>query len=158
VTSRALLLLFALVPSIAGAAALCNFTSTPGMGFGAYDDSSPGNTDSSTSLTVQCFRIGGPADVDVTLQIGPSATSGGTAPRQMAGPAGNRMNYNLYRDSGRSQVWGQSLGVDTGTVTITNISNGSFKTGTIVVYGRIPAQQSVATGAYSDSVQLTISP
>jgi spore coat protein U-like protein len=146
------------VPSLASAAALCSFTSTPAMGFGAYDDSSAANTDSSTSLVVNCFRVGGPADVDVTLQIGPSATSGGNAPRQMAGPAGNRMNYNLYRDSGRSQVWGQSAGVDTGTVTITNISNFGSKSGTFVVYGRIPAQQNVAAGAYSDSVQLTISP
>ena len=157
-TSRLVALLLAVVPSLASAAALCSFTSTPALGFGAYDDSSPASTDSSTSLTVQCFRIGGPADVDVTLQIGPSATSGGNAPRQMAGPAGNRMNYNLYRDSGRTQVWGQTPGVDTATITVAGIPNAGSRSGTFVIYGRIPALQNVPAGSYSDSVQLTVSP
>jgi len=158
VTSRLfILLLLAAAPSLAGAAASCTFTSTPGMGFGPYDDSSAAPTDSTTSIGVQCTRVGGAADVTVTLQVGPSATSGTTAARQMASGA-NRMNYNLYRDSGRTQVWGQSSGVDTGTITITNISNFATKGGTFVIYGRIPALQNVAAGAYGDSVQLTISP
>lgn len=155
--SRLLLVLLALAPSVAGAAAACNFTSTPGMGFGAYDDSSAANDDSTTSIVVQCFRVGGPADVTVTLQLGPSATSGTIASRQMASGA-NRLNYNLYRDSGRSQVWGQTSGVDAGTITITGIPNFGNRSGTFVIYGRLPAQQNIPAGAYSDSVQLTVSP
>ena len=155
--SRLLLLLLACLPSLAGAAALCSFTSTPGMAFGPYDDSSAANTDSSTSIVVSCFRAGGAADVPVTLQIGPSATSGTIASRQMASGA-NRLNYNLYRDSGRSLVWGQTSGTDTVTITITNISNFTSKTGTFTIYGRVPALQNVPAGAYSDSVQMTVSP
>jgi spore coat protein U-like protein len=157
VNSRVLALLVALAPSLVDAASTCNFTSTPGMAFGAYDDSSASNTDSTTSIVVQCFRIGGPADVVVTLQVGTSATSGGLAPRRMASGA-NRMDYNLYRDSGRTQVWGQTPGVDTATITITGIPNVGSRSGTFVIYGRIPALQNVPAGAYSDSVQLTVSP
>ena len=156
-TSRVIALFLALAPSLAGAAITCTFSSTPGMGFGAYDDSSAVATDSTTSVVVQCFRVAGPADVTVTLQIGPSATSGTISPRQM-GSGANRLSYNLYRDSGRSQVWGQTSGVDTVTTTITNVPNNGSKTGTFVIYGRIPALQSVAAGAYSDSVQITVLP
>ena len=93
-TSRVLLLLLALAPSFVEAAATCSFSSTPGAAFGAYDDSSATADDTTTSIVVQCFRIGGPADVTVTLQLGPSATSGGLAPRRM-GSGANRMDYNL---------------------------------------------------------------
>jgi spore coat protein U-like protein len=157
VSSRLLAASLALVPSLASAAIVCSFSSTPGLNFGGYADSSPVNTDSTTSVVVQCFRVGGPADVDVTLQIGPSATSGTISPRQM-GSGANRLNYNLYRDSGRSQVWGQTSGVDTVTTTISNVPNNGSKNGTFVIYGRIPALQSVAAGAYSDSVQITVLP
>ena len=157
-TSRLLLaLLLAIAPSLAGAAAVCSFSSTPAMGFGAYDDSSGTPDDSSTGIVVSCFRVGGPADVTVTMQIGASSTSGSITGRQMASGA-NRMNYGLYRDSGRSQNWGNTAGVDAGTITITNISNFGSKSGTFTVYGRIPALQNVAAGSYSDTVQLTISP
>jgi spore coat protein U-like protein len=151
------ILLLAAAPSLAGAAAACTFSSTPGMGFGAYDDSSAATTDSTTSIVVQCLRIGGPADVTVTLQIGPSATSGAIAPRRM-GSGANRMDYNLYRDSGRSQVWGQTAAVDVGSITITGIPNFASRSGTLVIYGRIPALQNVPAGTYSDSVRLTVSP
>ena len=156
-TSPLLAILLALAPAAAGAVTLCSFSSTPGMDFGGYDDSSPVNTDSTTSIVVQCFRVGGPADADVTLQIGPSANSGTITARQMRSGA-NAMNYNLYRDAGRSQVWGQTSGVDTVTATVTNIPNNGFKSGTFVIYGRIPALQNVAAGAYSDSVQITVLP
>jgi spore coat protein U-like protein len=157
VNSRVLLFLLALAPSLVEAASSCNFTSTPGMAFGAYDDSSATPDDTTTSVVVQCFRIGGPADVTVTLQLGPSATSGSIAPRRMAFGA-NRLDYNLYRDSGRSQVWGQTTGSDTGSITITGIPNLGNRSGTLVIYGRIPALQNVPAGAYSDSLQMTVSP
>jgi spore coat protein U-like protein len=157
VNSRILALLVALAPSLVEAASTCNFTSTPGMAFGAYDDSSATPNDATTSIVVQCFRIGGPADVTVTLQLGPSATSGTTAPRRMASGA-NRLDYNLYRDAARSQVWGQTTGSDTASITVIGIPNLGSRTGTFVIYGRVPALQNVPAGAYSDSLQMTVSP
>jgi len=156
VTKRILTFLLCLAPAFGNAATTCTFTSTPGMSFGAYDDSSPSATDASTSIVVSCARNGGPTPVSATLHIGPSAGSGLIATRSMRSGA-NIMNYNLYRDAGRTQVWGQTTGVDTSSASIVVPNNGS-QTGTLVIYGRVPALQNVPAGTYSDSMQITISP
>ena len=154
--NRILVFLLVLAPGVVAAATTCSFSSTPAMSFGAYDDSSASPTDATTSIVVSCARNGGPTPTNATLQIGTSVGSGLIATRSMRSGA-NVMNYNLYRDSGRTQVWGQTLGVDTSFTSITVPNNGSAS-GTLVIYGRIPALQNVPTGAYSDSVQITISP
>ena len=155
-TSRILALLAVLIPGLAGAATTCAFSSTPGMNFGAYDDSSASPTDAATSIVVNCSRNGGPTPTTVVLQVGPSANSGLIATRTMRSGA-NTMNYNLYRDSARSQVWGQTSGVDTGSISLT-VPNNNSANGTLVIYGRIPALQNAPAGAYSDSVQITVTP
>ena len=152
----ALLVLLAPAPVLAQSA-LCSFTSTPGAAFGPYDDALATPTDTSTSVVVNCLRNGGPANITVTLQLGPSAGSGQIANRAMRAGA-ESLAYNLYRDAGRSLVWGQTAGVDAGTLGINGIPNNGSKNGTFVIYGRIPAQQSVGAGAYTDSVQITVSP
>lgn len=155
--TRLLLALALLAPSIAGAVITCSFSSTPGMAFGPYDDASAAPTDSATSVVVRCTRILGSNNADVVLQLGPSSASGTIATRQMASGA-NRMNYNLYRDAARSQVWGQTSGVDTVLVNTGNIGNGASVNVTFTIFGRIPALQNVNAGAYNDSVQMTVSP
>ena len=155
--SKVLLALLLLAPSFAHAIITCSFSSTPGMAFGAYNDASAAATDSSTSVVVRCTRLLGTNNANVVLQLGPSSTSGTIATRQMASGA-NRMNYNLYRDAGRSQVWGQTAGTDTLTINTGNIGNGASADVTFTIFGRIPALQNVAPGAYGDSVQMTVSP
>jgi len=151
-----LALLFALAPAPAAAFITCSFNSTPGMAFGAYDDSSATADDSATGIVVRCFRIGGPNNANVVVQLGPSANSGAIATRQMRSGA-NSLNYNLYRDAARSQVWGQTAGVDTASINTGTISNGGSANVNFTIYGRIPALQNVNAGAYSDSVQITVS-
>ena len=155
--SRVLVFFLLLAPSAAGAVITCTFSSTPGMSFGPYNDSSAVATDSSTSVVVRCTRVLGTNNANVVLQVGPSAISGTIATRQM-GSGANHMDYNLYRDGGRSQVWGQTSGVDTVSLNTGNIGNGSSVDVTFTLFGRIPALQNVNAGAYSDSVQLTVSP
>ena len=155
--SKVLLALLLLAPSLAHAVITCTFSSTPGMAFGAYDDASAIATDSTTSVVVRCTRLLGTNNANVVLQLGPSSTSGTIATRQMASGA-NRMNYNLYRDAGRTQVWGQTTGTDTVTINTGNIGNGGSVNVTFTIYGRIPALQNVSAGTYNDSVQMTVSP
>ena len=153
-----LVILFMLAAASAwGQSTTCRFASVPGAAFGSYSDSSPAPTDTSTSVAVTCTRVGGPANVAVTLAIGPSATSGQIATRSM-GSGTNLLNYNLFRDSARSAVWGQTAGVDTQSIALNNIPNNSSAGGTFVVYGRIPALQNVAAGTYGDSVSLMLTP
>jgi spore coat protein U domain-containing protein, fimbrial subunit CupE1/2/3/6 len=146
-----------LAPTLACAQVICGFLSTPGAAFGVYDDGAPAAANTSTSVVVRCLRNGGPANVTLTLQIGPSAGTGQIVNRALSAGA-ERLAYNLYRDASRTAVWGQTAGVDTVAVAINGVPNNGSKDATFVVYGRIPALQSVAAGAYADSVQLTISP
>jgi spore coat protein U-like protein len=148
-------MLILLIPSLAEAASSCAFTSALGMNFGVYADSAASATDATTSVVITCTRDNGPTPT-ATLQIGPSAGSGLVTTRSLRS-GGNILNYNLYRDSGRTQVWGQTSGVDTSSVNFF-INNNSSGSATMVVYGRIPALQNVPAGTYSDSVQITISP
>lgn len=135
----------------------CRFVSVPGAAFGPYDDSSAAPTDTAASVVVSCSRVGGPATIDVTLSLGPSANSGQIANRAMRQGA-NTLNYNLYRDPSRAAVWGQTAGADTMTVRFNSIPNNGSQNGTFVIYGRIPALQNVAAGLYGDSVPLTVLP
>lgn len=157
IVARVALLLAWLAPWPAAAFVTCTFSSTPGLAFGPYDDASPLPANGATSVVARCFRLGGSSDANVTLQIGPSANSGSIAARQLRSGA-NPMNYNLYRDAARMQVWGQTAGVDTVSVSVTGIPNFGTRNASFTIYGRIPALESVPVGAYSDSVQLTVSP
>ena len=154
---RCAILAAALTCPPAHAAVLCTFNSTPGMAFGVYDDSSAAATTGATTIVARCFRAGGASNVDITLQLGASGTSGGIANRQMAS-GGERLDYNLYRDAARTLVWGQTAGTDAVTVTVSGIPNNSSRDASFTIYGRIPAQQNLPAGVYTDSVQITVSP
>lgn len=69
--------------------------------------------------------------------------------RRMAGPSGF-VTYELYRDSARTQRWGNTIGTDTSSGTGTNATQA------LTVYGRVPAQASPGAGAYSDVIRVTL--
>lgn len=70
--------------------------------------------------------------------------------RRMAGPGGSYITYELYRDNGRLQRWGNTLNIDT----LSGAAN--YQTLTqVTVYGRVPAQ-TAAPGGYSDTVTVTL--
>lgn len=77
--------------------------------------------------------------------------AGSYSPRKLSGGA-HTLSYNLYTDPLRTIVWGDGSG---GTTSIT----GAFALpGAIdhTVYGRLPAQQNVGAGVYSDTITATI--
>lgn len=139
------------------AAVTCKFT-TSAMSFGNYDPSSAGVTDGTGSVGVNCTNTGSTATVSVALSVG-AGTYGTVASRLMQKSAGQQLNYNLYRDAARTQIWGTgSGGYSTGSISIASIARNASKTGTFTVYGRIPALQNAQAGTYNDSVVITISP
>lgn len=75
--------------------------------------------------------------------------SGPVARREMSHAANPsaKLVYNIYRDAGRRQVWGNRLNADTEAFTF----NGS-ESRVLSVYGRIPGHQDLHAGAYSDSL------
>lgn len=69
--------------------------------------------------------------------------------RRMTGPGGS-IGYELYRNSGRTQHWGNTPGTDT----YGNTGNGN--TQNVTVYGRVPPQPTPAAGTYADTVTVTV--
>jgi spore coat protein U-like protein len=153
----ALAALLAAAPAFA--ATDCRITSSGSMAFGAYDVLSATPDDSMSTVTALCTRNGGPQNVTITLQLSQGTNGTSVNARRMInlGPAGGYMNYGLFRDVGRSAVWGFSPGVDTMGQTL-SIPNRGSATATFNIYGRIPALQDVPVGSYTDSVTVTVSP
>jgi spore coat protein U-like protein len=103
-------------------------------------------TDAASTVSVTCSN---PTPYTVGLSIGTGAGAT-TANRKMTGPSGATVNYSLYLDAARSQLWGASVGVDT----IGSSGTGSAQSFT--VYGRVPAQTTPAPGTYSDVINVTV--
>jgi len=78
-------------------------------------------------------------------------SAGGTiyGGRQMASGA-NKLNYQLYRDSARANIWGNTIGTDT----VQDTGTGVAKSHT--VYGTIPAAQAIPAGNYQDTITVTV--
>jgi spore coat protein U-like protein len=66
---------------------------------------------------------------------------------------GNTLNYNLYRDSARSQVWGDGSG---STFTVTGTGSGLLTASTLTVYGDIAAAQDKPPGTYTSTITVTV--
>ena len=79
--------------------------------------------------------------------------------RQMykAVPPNDFLSYGLFRDSGRSSVWGSSTGINTVSQSLAVPNKGSASS-VFTIFGRIPALQNVSPGDYSDYLQATVSP
>ena len=121
----------------------CYISTATDMDFGSVVNLAT-TRDQTSTISVRCPTG---SDYQIALNFGVNTTGGNV--RRMAGPGGNFLNYQLYRNSGRSQVWGNTSGSDvsgTGNNTIQNYT----------VYGRVPAQPVGAAGAYADTITVTL--
>lgn len=148
-----------LAAAAARADTTCRLTGGGGLAFGTYDAITALPNDSVTTVSAVCTRSGGPRNVSVTVQLSQGTNGNGVNARRLAnaGTPGEYLNYGLFRDTGRSAVWGFSAGVDTVSQAL-SIDNNSSATATFTIYGRIPAQQDAAVGSYGDSVTITVTP
>ena len=148
-------LLFAGTPQ---AATLCHFTTSGSIAFGVYDVLASTPNDTLADVTVTCERNGGPAGVVLTVRLSQGSNGTSVTARRMALIGGSDyLAYGLYRDVSRSSVWGFGDGIDTVSRSITLPNKGSASA-SFTIYGRIPAQQDVSVGNYSDSILITVSP
>lgn len=162
--TRCINLLIALVLALWGTASLAATTTTTfgvsativdscsvsatALGFGNVDPVSLAGTavDATTTVDVTCAN--GTA-YDVGLDAG-TASGATVTTRQMTSGA-NTLNYALYSDSGRTTNWGNTVATDT----VTGTGDGTAQS--LTVYGRIPSGQgTVPTGAYSDTITVTV--
>jgi spore coat protein U-like protein len=132
----------------------CN-VSTTSVAFAAYNPLATANTDSAGNVRVNC---GGGAGLLIlyTIAIGPGISNSAAARTMASGAA--RLAYNLYTSNTYTTIWGDGSG--TGAVVNGGILLdvlGSSGPQDFPVYGRIPGRQaSVAPGAYSDTVVVTL--
>jgi spore coat protein U-like protein len=127
------------------------------MSFGAYNVLSLVPLDSVGSITLTCTRVEGQANANVLLSIGPSQNTGATNVRRMRREGGSDLlDYNLFRDAGRSAVWATGNEAVVQRVTVP-ASRGTVQR-VLQIYGRIPPAQNVSVGNYGDSLTLTVDP
>lgn len=115
------------------------------LAFGLYDPLSGSPDDASTTLLVHCTN-GTPYLLSLDAGLGAGAT---VAVRKMTF-GGDTINYSLYRDAARTQVWGETPSVDT----VAGTGNGLVQS--LTVYGRGFGGQNAAIGAYTDTVTVTV--
>jgi spore coat protein U-like protein len=85
----------------------------------------------------------------LSLNVGQGA--GATfSTRRMTGSSGT-LGYNLYRDSTRTQAWGDG---SAGSTTVSSTGNGTVQTST--VYATLPVQALPRPGAYADTITVTV--
>lgn len=132
-------LLFSTVISLGASACTINVLD---VNFGAYDVFSLTPLDTTGTIDVSCPVR---SSVSITFSTG----AGGYAARYLQ-QGTTRLNYNLYRNGGRTQILGDGT---SGTVFLSanNIRNRSF-----TIYGRIPARQNVRAGTYTDTIIVTL--
>jgi spore coat protein U-like protein len=134
------------------ARAACTVAAT-GINFGSYDVFVTAPRDSTGSVTVSCDQS---PPTDVTVAIGPSATSGGFNPRMMRHASRpDRLNYHLFTNPSMNVIWGDGT-AGTSTVLLPRVKKNKPEIATI--YGRILPGQDVSVGSYSDRLTVTITP
>lgn len=122
--------------------ATCTLSTSP-LAFGSY--SATADLDATTDLSLTCSNG---TTYDIALDAGAGGTAT-TASREMTSGT-DILNYALYNDSGRTQTWGTSSGVDT----VAGTGTGSAQT--ITVYGRVPQGQYQPVASYTDTVNVTV--
>nr|MBV6630473.1 spore coat U domain-containing protein [Oceanococcus sp. HetDA_MAG_MS8] len=111
------------------------------MAFGNYDAT---ENDAQADVTVTCTGT-----TPWTLDID-GGGSGSISAREMTDGGSETLGYQLYTDAGRTTVFGDGVTGDTVAGTGTGLAQ------TVTVYGRVPASQFPAAGAYTDTVTVTL--
>jgi spore coat protein U-like protein len=125
----------------------CTITTAP-VAFGNYDSVAANATaplDGIGTITVKCTKG---AAAKVGLNTGGSAT--GTT-RRMVGTATEYLTYELYQDTARAIVWGDTAATALDVPAAPNQTPRNF-----TVYGRVAQAQEAAVGSYTDTVLATV--
>ncbi|MFI5394788.1 MAG: spore coat U domain-containing protein [Candidatus Binatia bacterium] len=127
--------------------------STTATAFGAYDPIVTNKTaplDSSNGkVTITCAK-GTTATIGLGAGLN-AASATGTSRALSDGTSTQFLNYELYNESSRTTVWTNS-----GTGLLSPAAAPSRAARDFMVYGRVPADQNVPSGTYSDTVLVTI--
>ena len=99
--------------------------------------------DSNGEIVLNC-------SIGTSFAIGLSS-NGSSSARAMAGPNGGRLAYDLFTDRTRAMRWGDGGGDSE----VTGSSDGESAS-RFTIYGRVPSQDPVPPGAYSDVLTVSV--
>lgn len=141
------LLTCSLIVKNASATEHCSINSTS-MTFPPYDMFMSAPVNAQADLTVLCEQ-----GLPFVVKISPGLNSSGDFSRRnmLAAEGVNNLFYNLYLDSGYARIWGDGTGFSEFYTGV-----GQARPELIRVFGRIPPSQNVRSGAYFDSVVISI--
>lgn len=115
---------------------------------GEYDPSSDAAVVLGSDIEVRCDED----TVQLTLSLGPSATSGSVVDRRMRHASRpDQLRYNLFIDQSATRLWG-----DTETTSLVRTTERGRTH--VQVFARISPRQDVWVGEYQDEVVLTVLP
>ena len=144
-----------LLPALATGAVSCTVSST-GPVFGVYNPLSATPTYANSQIQASCTLVSGGATTVNMVSSYSAGNSGSYAMRYMLSGT-NRLNYNLFFDAAYTQIRGDGTGgSQTGGASLTLTTANRTQSTTSTIYGRIPAGQDVAAGAYTDTIVVTI--
>jgi spore coat protein U-like protein len=130
--------------------AYCAINSAGGISFTAFEPNNGAQTASST-ISVNCTNT---TPFDIALSAG-SGTGATVANGRVMMNGTNTLTYQLYSDTGRTVIWGDTAGTNTVRLTGAGFGTGTEKTAT--VYAKIPSQPNAVPGSYTDTVVVTVS-
>ena len=143
-----LLAIALLLPGIANAIN-CTITLNP-LSFGMYTPAGTVHLDAVSDITVRCVAQAG----SYSVSIGPGL-SGNQLLRTMLSGGPDILNYNLFRDPARTQIWGDgtpptfvAIGSRTGV--------GRPTVNVHALYGRVFSGQTPNPGNYADNLLVTV--
>ena len=137
-----------LLPGIANAIN-CTITLNP-LSFGLYTPAGTVSLDAVSDITVRCVAQSG----TYAVSIG-SGLSGNQLVRTLSAGGGNFLNYNLFRDPARTQIWGDGT-PPTFVVTGSRPSIGQPTINVHPLYGRVFSGQTPNPGNYADNLLVTV--
>jgi len=118
------------------------------IAFGSYDALNPLPFDTIGSMVFQCNQ----RDHNVMITLG-RGTGSAYATRYMVNGS-QQLSYNLYRDTGRTIIWGDGSGGSQAYI----LKNPQPNNRDIIVpiFGRIPPGQNAKVGTYTDTITVTL--
>jgi spore coat protein U-like protein len=126
--------------------------SATNVSFGTYNPISGLALNSTGTVSVTCSAL--VLGLAIAYQMQLSTGGSGSFSRYMASGI-NHLNYNLYTDSARTQIWGDGT-ASTVTVSDNYLLTISPTTRNYTAFGLVPASQNLPTGSYSDTITATV--
>jgi spore coat protein U-like protein len=115
------------------------------LNFGIYTGQAGVQRIGSTQMQATCTP-----GTTYNVGLNEGTTPGATINQRKLALGSNTLDYQLYSDSARSIIWGNTPGTDT----MTGVGNGLAYDFTI--YGAIPAGQAVPAGEYADTITVRV--